>query len=212
MRTLAQTGNGWMTFKDASQPQVATRPAQPEQRRAPLEPLHRDHRGHQPRPRPRSATSARSTSAPLRRRDGDASTSTSSRAIVRIAVPYLDRVIDLNYYPIRRAAATPTAAGGRSGSGVMGLQDVFFQLRLPFDSRRGARAVARRSPKRSTSTRCRPRRELAEQRGPHPAFAETRAAQGRAAVRLWGVTPDRPGALGRAARRASPSTACATRC
>ena len=53
--------------------------------------------------------------------------------IVRTAVRYLDRVIDVNFYP------TPESAGSNSrwrpiGLGCMGLQDVFFQMRLPFDS------------------------------------------------------------------------------
>jgi ribonucleoside-diphosphate reductase alpha chain len=50
MRTLAQTGNGWMTFKDASNEKCnqtgPTRTARP--RRAPVEPVHRDPRGHRP--------------------------------------------------------------------------------------------------------------------------------------------------------------------
>ena len=45
----------------------------------------------------------------------------------------LDRVIDINFYPI------PTADSSNRrwrpvGLGVMGLQDVFFKLNLPFDS------------------------------------------------------------------------------
>ena len=46
MRTMAQTGNGWMTFKDASNRKVEPdRSAR--KRRSPLESLHRDHRGHE---------------------------------------------------------------------------------------------------------------------------------------------------------------------
>ena len=48
MRTLAQTGNGWVTFKGCVEPQV-----QPDgttwQRRAPLKSLYRNPRSHQPR-------------------------------------------------------------------------------------------------------------------------------------------------------------------
>ena len=77
MRTLAQTGNGWMTFKDDVQPRPATRPARAgPQRRAPVEPVHRDPRGHRRTTRPRSATSARSTSA---RHVGGRTASTSSK-------------------------------------------------------------------------------------------------------------------------------------
>jgi hypothetical protein len=42
MRSLAETGNGWMTFKDATQPEVQP-DGQAGQRRASFEPLHGDH-------------------------------------------------------------------------------------------------------------------------------------------------------------------------
>ena len=51
MRTLAQTGNGWMTFKDASNEKCNQTGALNDDgtpRRAPLEPVHRDPRGHRP--------------------------------------------------------------------------------------------------------------------------------------------------------------------
>ena len=44
MRTLAQTGNGWMTFKDAANAKC-NQTAQAGQRGAPVQPVHRDHRG-----------------------------------------------------------------------------------------------------------------------------------------------------------------------
>ena len=44
MRTLAQTGNGWMTFKDACNAKCNQTGAAG-QRGAPVEPVHRDHRG-----------------------------------------------------------------------------------------------------------------------------------------------------------------------
>jgi len=53
--------------------------------------------------------------------------------VTRTAVRYLDRVIDINYYPTDEAAAS-NARWRPVGLGVMGLQDVFFKLRLPFDS------------------------------------------------------------------------------
>jgi hypothetical protein len=45
MRTLAQTGNGWMTFKDKSN-RACNQTAKKAERRAPLEPVHGDPRGH----------------------------------------------------------------------------------------------------------------------------------------------------------------------
>ena len=53
--------------------------------------------------------------------------------------------------PDRRSRRASNLRWRPVGLGLMGLQDVFFQLRLPFDCRRGARAVDAASPRRSTS-------------------------------------------------------------
>ena len=68
----------------------------------------------------------------------------------------------------------------------MGLQDVFFALRLPFDSRSGARAVARIAEE-IYLTALEASADLAAEHGPHPAFGETRAAAGELQLDLWGV-------------------------
>ena len=140
MRTLAQTGNGWMTFKDAANRTCnQTRDAARRTGRAPVEPVHRDHRGllrrrdrgvqprlGQPRPAPD-------------RPDGDVDWE-KLRETVRTAVPLLDRVIDINFYPSDESAAS-NPRWRPVGLGLMGLQDVFFALRLPFDSAEAPRAV-----------------------------------------------------------------------
>lgn len=102
---------------------------------------------------------------------------------VQTAVRQLDRVIDLNFYPI--ASAQRSNSRWRPvGLGLMGLQDVFFKLRLPFDS---AEALALSSQISETiyyhalSASC----ALAEQNGAHPAFAETRAAKQHLQFDLW---------------------------
>src|SRR4029079_6926297 len=64
------------------------------------------------------------------------------RRNVRLAFRQLDKVIDLNYYAI------PSTAGSNNrwrniGLGVMGLQDVFFQMRLAFDSNEARKIAAR---------------------------------------------------------------------
>jgi ribonucleoside-diphosphate reductase alpha chain len=106
---------------------------------------------------------------------------------VSIAVKYLDRVIDINYYPI-----VPSANSNQRwrpvGLGIMGLQDVFFQLRLPFDSP-VARELSRRIQEEiyfhALATSC----DLAAELGPHAAFSETRAAKGELQFDAWGVSP-----------------------
>jgi ribonucleoside-diphosphate reductase alpha chain len=96
--------------------------------------------------------------------------------VVRTAVPFLDRVVDINYYPTE-AAARSNAAWRPVGLGLMGLQDVFFKLRLPFDSPE-ARTLSRRISEEMYFHALWASTELARQFGPHPTFAETRAAKG----------------------------------
>src|SRR5437762_2841352 len=61
---------------------------------------------------------------------------------VRTAVKFLDRVIDINFYPIIPAGDS-NHKWRPVGLGIMGLQDVFFALRLPFDAPK-ARELSKR--------------------------------------------------------------------
>jgi ribonucleoside-diphosphate reductase alpha chain len=106
---------------------------------------------------------------------------------VRVAVRQLDRVIDLNFYPIESARRS-NLRWRPVGLGVMGLQDVLFKLRLPFDSAEAlalSTRIAERIYLHALDASC----ELAEQYGPHPSFAETRAATSALQFDLWGVAP-----------------------
>jgi ribonucleoside-diphosphate reductase alpha chain len=69
----------------------------------------------------------------------------------------------------------------------MGLQDVFFALRLPFDSP-AARELSARVAEEMYLTALEMSAGLAEQFGPHPAFAQTRAADGELQPDLWGAS------------------------
>ncbi|WP_263365992.1 ribonucleoside-diphosphate reductase subunit alpha [Edaphobacter bradus] len=108
-------------------------------------------------------------------------------ATVRHAVPMLDRVIDINYYPVPQAASA-NSRWRPVGLGVMGLQDVFFQLRVPFDSAE-ARALSAKIQEEiyfhALCASC----DLAEKHGPHAAFQETRAAKGHFQFDLWSIAP-----------------------
>ena len=105
--------------------------------------------------------------------------------IVRTAVPFLDRVIDINFYPIPEAEAS-NSVWRPVGLGLMGLQDVFFQLEMPFDSPE-ARELSRRIAEEiyywALSTSC----DLAAEHGPHDAYNQTRAAAGDLQFDLWGL-------------------------
>ena len=191
MRTLAQTGNGWMTFKDKSN-QACNQTALPG-RTVHLSNLCTEIL---------EVTSKKETavcnlgSINLARH----TTRTSDGAVtfdhgklartVRAAVRQLDRVIDLNFYPIT-TTRTSNARWRPVGLGIMGLQDVFFQMRVAFDAPE-ARALSRRVAEEiyfhalSTSV------DLAVEKGRHPAFDETRAARGELQFDAWGVTPEDP--------------------
>jgi ribonucleoside-diphosphate reductase alpha chain len=106
---------------------------------------------------------------------------------VRTAVPLLDRVIDINYYPSAEAGAS-NPRWRPIGLGLMGLQDVFFALRLPFDSVE-ARELSTRVQEEVYLTALEVSVDLARRHGPHPSYAETRAAAGVLQPDLWGVTP-----------------------
>ena len=106
---------------------------------------------------------------------------------VRVAVPMLDRVIDINFYPVDQAAKA-NSRWRPVGLGVMGLQDVFFQLRLAFDSAE-AQALSAKIQEEIYFHALVASAELAEKNGAHPAFAETRHAKGQFQFDLWKVEP-----------------------
>ncbi|MBD0707459.1 MULTISPECIES: ribonucleoside-diphosphate reductase subunit alpha [unclassified Streptomyces] len=172
MRTLAQTGNGWMTFKDASN-RTANQTALP---------------GH-------TVHSSNLCTEILEVTD-DGETAVCNLgsvnlgafvsgtgidwerldATVRTAVTFLDRVVDINFYPTEQAGRS-NARWRPVGLGAMGLQDVFFQLKLPFDSPE-ARALSTRIAERIMLAAYEASADLAERNGPVPAWESTRAARG----------------------------------
>jgi ribonucleoside-diphosphate reductase alpha chain len=70
----------------------------------------------------------------------------------------------------------------------MGLQDVFFQLRLPFDGD-DARRISREIAEEIYASALEASAELAAVAGPHGRYQETHAAQGCLHHDLWGVEP-----------------------
>src|SRR5215469_5277063 len=129
MRTLAETGNGWMVFKDACNVKC-------NQTGLPENVVHLSNLCTEITEVTSSAETAVCNlgSINLARHVTDGAFDFEKlAATVRHAVPMLDRVIDINYYPVPQAAAA-NSRWRPVGLGLMGLQDAFFQLRIAFDS------------------------------------------------------------------------------
>jgi ribonucleoside-diphosphate reductase alpha chain len=173
MRTLAQTGNGWMTFKDTAN-RTANQTARPgsivHSSNLCTEILEVTDDGET------AVCNLGSVNLAAHLGDDGAMDWDRLDATVRTAVTFLDRVVDINYYPTPQAAAS-NARWRPVGLGVMGLQDVFFRLRLPFDSAE-ARELSTRIAERIMLAAYEASAELAERRGPHPGWLATRTAQG----------------------------------
>jgi len=129
MKTLAQTGNGWMTFKD-----ISNRKSNQTAKDGNV--IHLSNLCTEIL----EVTNASETavcnlgSLNLGRMMVDGKFDFERlRTNVALAIRQLDRVIDLNYYPISSAAES-NRKWRPVGLGLMGLQDVFFQMRLPFDA------------------------------------------------------------------------------
>ncbi|WP_267714860.1 ribonucleoside-diphosphate reductase subunit alpha [Streptomyces sp. CoH17] len=174
MRTLAQTGNGWMTFKDTAN-RTANQTATP---------------GH--------VVHSSNLCTEILEVTDDGETAVCNLgsvnlgafadpasggmdwerldATVRTAVTFLDRVVDINFYPTEQAGRS-NARWRPVGLGAMGLQDVFFRLRLPFDSPE-AKALSTRIAERIMLAAYETSADLAERNGPAPAWEKTRTARG----------------------------------
>ncbi len=187
MKVLGETGNGWMTFKDASNRTC--------NQVGPGRTVHLSNLCTEIL----EVTSAEETAVcnlgsinlaqhVVAFEDGTRAFDFDKLAeTVRVAVRQLDRVIDLNFYPIETARRS-NLRWRPVGLGVMGLQDVFFKLRLPFDSTEALQLstkIAERIYLHALESSC----ELAEQHGAHPSYAETRAATGALQFDLWGIAP-----------------------
>ncbi|WP_231924694.1 ribonucleoside-diphosphate reductase subunit alpha [Micromonospora chokoriensis] len=181
MRTLAQTGNGWMTFKDASN-RLCNQTAEDgnvvhlSNLCTEIVEVSSDTET--------AVCNLGSVNLAAHLTDGDIDWE-RLRATVRTAVTFLDRVIDINYYPTTQAAAS-NPRWRPVGLGLMGLQDVFFALRLPFDSPT-ARELSTRVSEELYLTALETSADLARQYGAHPSYPQTRAARGQLQPDLWGV-------------------------
>lgn len=184
MRTMAQTGNGWMTFKDSSN-RKSNQTARPENV------VHLSNLCTEiievTSDNETAVCNLGSINVARYVKDGQVDYD-KIRRNVSLAVRQLDKVIDLNYYAIPSTSQSNNR-WRNIGLGVMGLQDVFFQLRLPFDCEE-ARKISAKIQEEIYFAALDASSDLAVERGVHPAFLDTRAAQGDLQFDFWGVTPD----------------------
>lgn len=107
--------------------------------------------------------------------------------VTSVIVRNLNRIIDINYYPIEEAANS-NKRHRPIGVGVQGLADVFIMMRYPFDS-----DEARELNKRIFATiyyaclrtSCR----LAQEDGPYETFYGSPASKGILQFDMWNVKP-----------------------
>ena len=109
------------------------------------------------------------------------------RRHVKILVKNLDKSIDIMSYATKEAKNS-NMLRRPVGVGVQGLQDVFFKLKLPFDSQE-ARELNREIFEHIYFAAVESSAELAEVHGPHPTFEGSPASQGKMQYHLWGATP-----------------------
>lgn len=183
MKTLAQTGNGWMTFKDTSNKksnQTGTSGQVIHLSNLCTEILEVSSEGETAVCNLGSINLARHLNE--NQLDFDKIKNT-----VQTAIRQLNRVIDMTYYPVSEAKNSNNK-WRPIGLGIMGLQDVFFALGIPFDSA-DAKALTRKISEEIYYWAINTSADLAEEEGPHDNFSLTRAAQGVLQFDLWGQKP-----------------------
>jgi len=99
---------------------------------------------------------------------------------IRLSSRFLDNVIDMNKYPVEEID-TNTKLTRRIGLGIMGIADLLFLLRIPYNSAEGyefmnklAEALSYYSMEESVA--------IAKSRGPFPLFKDTDYAKGKIPV------------------------------
>ena len=184
MKTLAETGNGWITFKDHSNKKC-------NQTKNAGHVVHLSNLCTEIL----EVTSEKQTavcnlgSINLSRfyHPKDRVNWKKLAKTVRTAVTFLNRVIDINFYP------TPPSKNSNKqwrpvGLGLMGWQDLLFQLKLPFDDPKAielAEDIQEEIYYHALKTSC----EIAEKQGAHSNFKETRAFDLNLQFDLWNIQP-----------------------
>ncbi|MBH1988779.1 MAG: ribonucleoside-diphosphate reductase subunit alpha [Myxococcaceae bacterium] len=177
-QTLAETGNGWFCFKDKSNLRCAQTGKS-------------EHMVHSSNlcTEILEVTSAGETavcnlgSINLSRLVGPKGFDFEKlQQVVELAVTFLDRVVDINFYPTQEAAVS-NQKWRPVGLGIMGLQDAFFKLRLPFTSAQ-AKQLSNRISEEIYYHALKTSMKLAQELGRFEGFEQSRYAEGKLQVQL----------------------------
>lgn len=190
MRTLAQTGNGWMTFKDASNEKCNQVGIDDDGSRRVVHLSNLCTEIIEVTSQGETAVCNLGSLNVGQFVNDEGFDFERLGAVVHQVMPFLDRVIDINFYPTGEAGVS-NAKWRPVGLGMMGLQDVFFRLGMAFDSDE-ARALSARISEEIYFNALSASADLAEINGPHPGYESTRAAQGILQFDAWNVTPTDP--------------------
>ncbi len=95
---------------------------------------------------------------------------------VKLAVRFLDNVIDVNKYPLKQIEYR-TKRSRRIGLGVMGVADALFALRIPYNSEEGFRLMSRLAEFIAYHAYL-ASVELAKERGPFPLYWDSAYPRG----------------------------------
>lgn len=107
--------------------------------------------------------------------------------ITKVVTRNLNKVIDINYYPIVEARNS-NMRHRPIGLGVQGLADTFIMLRMPFDSEE-ARQLNEEIFETIYFGAMEASMELAKQNGPYETFKGSPVSKGIFQFDMWGITP-----------------------
>ncbi|KAF7344629.1 Ribonucleoside-diphosphate reductase [Mycena sanguinolenta] len=107
--------------------------------------------------------------------------------ITKVVAFNLNRIIDVNYYPIPEARRS-NMRHRPIGVGVQGLADAFQALRMPFDSP-AAKELNQQIFETIYHGALEASAEMAEKDGPYESYQGSPASLGQLQYDMWGVTP-----------------------
>ncbi len=179
MQTLAETGNGWICFKDKANLRSA-------QTGAPGNVIHSSNLCTEILEVTSKAETAVCNLGSINLASYVKPDKTFDferlAEVTRTASKYLDRVVDINFYPTTEAEAS-NRKWRPVGLGVMGLQDAFFKMGIPFASPQ-AKDLSDRIAETIYWHALQTSMALAQEKGAFPAFKDSRYANGELQVQL----------------------------